>query len=884
MSVTTVEKVKAQPKVQKSNIIPDGAASIQELDALLTRVKKAQQEFANFSQEQVDHIFRSAAIAANAARISLAKNAVAETGMGVIEDKVIKNHFASEFIYNKYKNTQTVGIIDRDDAFGVVKIAEPIGVICGIIPTTNPTSTTIFKALLALKTRNAIVFSPHPRAKDCTIEAARIVLEAAVEAGAPKDIIGWISAPSLEMSQALMTHDDINLILATGGPGMVKAAYSSGKPAIGVGAGNTPALMDETADVQMAVASILMSKTFDNGVVCASEQAVIVHKDIYAQVRQELLARGAYVLSKEEKEKVGKVVLDPKRGTVNASIVGQSAANIAWLAGIEVNPKTKVLVAEVDKIDHSEPFAHEKLSPLLAMYSSKSFEDGVDKARRLVELGGMGHTSLLFTNPLNQDRIEKFGQVLKTGRVLVNMPASQGAIGDVYNFMLEPSLTLGCGSWGGNSISENVGVKHLLNIKTIAQRRENMLWFRVPPKIYHKYGCLPVALQELANKKRAFIVTDGFLFDNGYVDRVTSVLEPLGVTCEIFHQVLPDPTLSTIYAGLEKMNAFNPDVIIGLGGGSPMDAAKIMWLLYEHPDLKFEDMALRFMDIRKRVCQFPNMGDRAEFVAIPTTSGTGSEVTPFSVVTDDRTGLKYPIADYALTPNMAIVDASLVLNMPKSLTSASGIDAITHSLEAFASVLATDYTDGIALESLRNLFEYLPRAYENGASDVEAREKVHDASTMAGMAFANAFLGVCHSMAHKLGAAFHVPHGIANALLISEVVRFNATDVPTKQAAFPQYEYPSAKARYARVARYLDLDGKKDDEKIENLIAALEDIKQRLDIPKSIKDWGVDEKEFLARLDTLAEEAFDDQCTGANPRYPLISEIKEMYTRAYYGK
>ncbi len=869
---------------QREETILDGAKTIQELDELISRVNEAQSVYAKFSQEQVDEIFRQAAIAANEARISLAKQAVAETGMGIVEDKVIKNHFASEFIFHKYKDTKTCGLIEDDRSFGIKKIAEPIGVICGIIPTTNPTSTVIFKALIALKTRNAIIFSPHPRAKACTVEAARIIKTAAERAGAPADLIGWISEPSIELSQRLMQHEHISLILATGGPGMVKAAYSSGKPAIGVGAGNTPALIDETADIKMAVNSIILSKTFDNGVVCASEQSVIVHKNLYAAVKKEFQDRGALILDSNQIGKVREIILDKKRGTVNAAIVGQSAAAIARLAGLEIPETVKVLIGEVSEISKDEPFAHEKLSPCLALYSCESFEDGLDKARQLVELGGFGHTSVLYTDLQNQDRIERYGDVVKTGRVLVNMPSSQGAIGDIYNFRLEPSLTLGCGSWGGNSISENVGVKHLINIKTVAERRENMLWFKVPPKVYFKYGCLPVALQELKGKKRCFIVTDSFLFSAGYVDKITSVLDEMGIDSECFHQVKPDPTLSTINQGLKILNAYQPDVIIGFGGGSPMDAAKIMWLLYENPDVSFEGLALRFMDIQKRIYAFPNIGKKAEMVAIPTTSGTGSEVTPFSVVTDDRTGMKYPIADYALTPNMAIIDAELVKTMPAGLTAASGIDALTHALEAFASIMASDYTNGIALEAIRILFKYLPAAYEQGESDVRAREKVHNASSMAGMAFANAFLGVCHSMAHKLGAAFHIPHGIANAFMINEVIRFNATDTPVKQAAFPQYEYPTAVSRYARIADYLGVGGRKDADKVEKLIQLIEDLKNRLDIPESIQAYGIPEEDFLAKLDDLAEQAFDDQCTGANPRYPLISEIKAMYLAAYYGK
>ncbi len=853
------------------------------LEAMIETVSDAQQVYATYTQERVDAIFRRAAIAANAARIELAKQAVAETGMGIVEDKVLKNHFASEYIFNKYKHEKTCGIVEEDSASGIIKIAEPVGVIAGVIPTTNPTSTAIFKALIAIKTRNGIIFSPHPRAAKCTVEAVRIVLEAAVEAGAPEGIIGWIEEPTLEKTSRLMEHPRVSLILATGGPGMVKSAYSSGKPAIGVGAGNTPAVIDETADIKMAVSSILMSKTFDNGVICASEQSIIVHKDVYGAVAKELKARGAHILSKAEKEKVADIVLDPKRGTVNAAIVGQPAAEVAAMAGVTVPEKTKVLVGEVSAIDLSEPFAHEKLSPVLAMYKCSDFEDGADKARRLVELGGFGHTAVLYTDRLNQDRIRTYGELIKAGRVLVNMPSSQGAIGDMYNFRLEPSLTLGCGSWGGNSVSENVGVKHLINVKTVAERRENMLWFRLPPKIYHKYGCLPVALQDLRGKKRAVIVTDEFLFNAGYVDKVTTVLEPLGIDCQTFHRVEPDPTLSTINDGVTLMNAFEPDVVIGLGGGSPMDAAKIMWVLYEHPDVTFEGLALRFMDIRKRIYEFPHLGTRATMVAIPTTSGTGSEVTPFSVVTDDKSGYKYPIADYTLTPHIAIVDTELVMTMPPALTAASGIDAVTHAVETIASSMSTDYTNGIALEALRILFKYLPQAYREGAANLRAREKVHNAATMAGMAFANSFLGVCHSMAHKLGAVFHITHGVANAMLINQVIKFNATDVPVKQAAFPQYEYPSAKSRYARIADYLGLGGTSDDDKVNRLIEEIEDLKGALELPAAIKDAGIDEAEFLGAVDTLAENAFDDQCTGANPRYPLISELREIYLKAWEG-
>lgn len=858
--------------------------NIHEMDELITKVRNAQRRFAAFPQRKVDEIFKAAALAANDARIDLAKMANEETGMGIVEDKVIKNHFASEFIYNKYKDTPTCGIIEHDEAFGIQKIAEPIGVIAGIIPTTNPTSTTIFKSLISLKTRNGIIFSPHPRAAKCTVEAARIVLDAAVKAGAPAGIIGWIDEPSIELSNAIMSHDGIALILATGGPNMVHAAYSSGTPSIGVGPGNTPALIDEHSDVKMAVNSIILSKTFDNGMICASEQSVVVHKKVAKDVKKEFEKRGAYFVNAEERDKLRTVILDPERHTINPSIVGQSAATIATMAGFDVAPETKILIAEAEDVSETEPLAHEKLSPCLAMYSCANFNEGVDISRQLVELGGFGHTSVLYTSPTKRDRIDRFGEVVKTGRVLVNMPSSQGAIGDVYNFRLEPSLTLGCGSWGGNSVSENVGVKHLLNIKTIAERRENMLWLRMPSQMYHKYGCLPTALQELKNKKRCFIVTDGFLFNNGYVDTVTESLDAMGVEWTVFHDVQPDPTIATVRKGVSVLESFSPDVIIGFGGGSPMDAAKIMWLLYEHPELSFEDVAMRFMDIRKRVFEFPPLGEKASFVGIPTTSGTGSEVTPFSVITDDETGQKYPIADYALTPTMAIVDTQLVMNMPKALTAASGIDSVTHSLEAMASAMSTDYTNAMALESLRILFKYLPQAYDRGNQDVKAREKVHNASTMAGIAFANAFLGICHSLAHKLGAAFHITHGVANALLISHVIRYNAADSPTKQAAFPQYEYPSAKSRYARIAEYIGLGGRNDDDKVERLIAAIEDLKASLDLPKTIAAAGVREEAFLAEVDEMAEQAFDDQCTGSNPRYPLISELKEIYLKAFYGE
>ncbi len=843
---------------------------------------QAQRTYAEFRQEPVDEIFRRAAFAANDARIQLARLAASETGMGVMEDKVIKNHFAAEYIYNNYKNTRTCGVIERDLSFGIEKIAEPIGVLAGIVPTTNPTATAIFKALLALKTRNAIIFSPHPRAARCTVEAARVIHEAAVAAGAPPGLIGCIGKPTAELSQRLMQHPRINLILATGGPGMVKAAYSCGKPAIGVGAGNTPAVIDELADVRMAVSSILMSKTFDNGMICASEQSVIVVRALYEAVRQEFIARGAVILTPEQRDKLAAILL--KKGGINADIVGQPAVKIAALAGFKVPPLAKVLIAEVEKIGTEEPFSYEKLSPVLALYAAESFAVAVEKARALVEFGGIGHTSVLYTDPARRDRIETFSARVKTGRVLVNMPSSHGAIGDIYNFRLEPSLTLGCGSWGGNSVSENVGVKHLLNIKTVAERRENMLWFNVPPKIYFKAGSLPLALRDLKGHRRAFIVTDKQLFDLHYADRVTRVLDELNIDHEVFFEVEPDPSLTTVRRGLAVMNSFKPDVIIAMGGGSPMDAAKIMWLMYEYPDVEFEGLALRFMDIRKRIYEFPKLGRKAMMVAIPTTSGTGSEVTPFAVVTDDRTGAKYPIADYELTPNMAIIDSELVLNMPPKLTAHSGIDALTHAIEAMVSVLSTEYTNAMALESIRLLFKYLPDAYRNGAADPRAREKVHHAGTMAGMAFANAFLGICHSMAHKLGAAFHLPHGLANALLINTVIRYNATDVPFKQTSFPQYTYPSAKARYARIADHLGLGGNTPDEKVDRLVAEINKLKKAIGLPGSIREAGVAEKEFHTQLDTLAANAFDDQCTGANPRYPLIPEIKDLFLRAYEGK
>ncbi len=853
----------------------------QPLEALIQNVKAAQAVYATFPQERVDAIFRAAALAANDARIRLARLAVEETGMGILEDKVIKNHFASEYIYNKYKHEKTCGTLSYDASFGLRRVAEPIGILAGIVPTTNPTSTAIFKSLIALKTRNGIIFSPHPRAKRSTAEAARIVLAAAVAAGAPADIIGWIAEPTVDLSNHLMRHPAINMILATGGPGMVKAAYSSGKPALGVGAGNTPAVIDETAEIRMAVSSILMSKTFDNGVICASEQSAVVVDAVYDAVRAEFKARGAHLLTADQKKKVGAVIL--KDGRLNAAIVGQPAAAIAAMAGVEVPADVKVLIGEAVEIGPGEPFAYEKLSPVLALYRAKDFDDAVAQAAALVEFGGIGHTSALYTDVRNTERAQAFGAAMKTGRVLVNMPSSQGAIGDIYNFKLEPSLTLGCGSWGGNSISENVGVKHLMNIKNIAERRENMLWFRIPPKVYMKYGCLALALRELADRRRAIIVTDRPLYDLGYADRVTQVLDTLDIEHEVFFDVKPDPDLTTIRRGLDLCTSFKPDVIIALGGGSPMDAAKMMWLMHENPGAKFEEMAMRFMDIEKRICAFPEQPRKVRFVAIPTTSGTGSEVTPFAVVTDDATGKKYPIADYALTPDMAIIDTELVLNMPRRLTAHGGIDALTHALEAMVSVLSTEFTNSMALEAIRILFKYLPDSYANGSQDIKAREKVHHAATLAGMAFANAFLGICHSMAHKLGARFDLPHGLANGLLIVEVIRYNATDIPIKQTAFPQYTYPTAKSRYARVADYLQLGGRTEDEKVERLVAAVEGLKAKLEIPRSIRDAGVPEAAFRDALETLAEDAFDDQCTGANPRYPLISEIKGLYLNAFTG-
>ena len=854
------------------------------LEEKIARLRAAQQKYSTYTQEQVDKIFLAAAIAANRARIPLAKLAVEETGMGVVEDKVIKNHYASEYIYNKYRDTKTCGVIEEDKAYGIRKVAEPIGLVAAVIPTTNPTSTAIFKTLLALKTRNGIIISPHPRAKKSTIAAAKIVLDAAVAAGAPDEIIGWIDVPSLEMTNLLMKEADI--ILATGGPGMVKAAYSSGKPALGVGAGNTPAVIDSSADITLAVNSIIHSKTFDNGMICASEQSVIVLADIYDKVRAEFAARGCYFLSPSETEKVRKTII--VNGALNARIVGQSAARIAELSGVSVPDGTKILIGEVTSVDISEEFAHEKLSPVLAMYKATDIEDAFAKAEHLIADGGFGHTSSIYLNTATEaDKLTEFYQRMKTCRVLVNTPSSQGGIGDIYNFKLTPSLTLGCGSWGGNSVSENVGVKHLLNIKTVAERRENMLWFRAPQKVYIKKGCLPVALDELAtvmHKTKAFIVTDSFLYNNGYTKPIEDKLNEIGIAHTCFFDVAPDPTLACAKAGAEQMRAFRPDVIIALGGGSAMDAAKIMWVLYEHPEVDFMDMAMRFMDIRKRVYTFPKMGEKAYFVAIPTSAGTGSEVTPFAVITDEQSGVKYPLADYELMPNMAIVDTDFHMSAPKGLTAASGIDAVSHALEAYASMMATDYTDGLALKALKTIFEYLPRAYENGQTDVEAREKMANAATMAGMAFANAFLGVCHSMAHKLGAFHHIPHGVANALMLDEVLRFNAAEVPAKMGTFPQYDHPHTLRRYAEVAEYLGIKGDNDREKLEGLIAAIDDLKKVIGIKPTIADYVPDEADFLARLDDMTEQAFDDQCTGANPRYPLMSEIKQMYLDAYYGR
>ena len=866
---------------EKTVQVPEIIDSVDALVAKMKAMKEAQKVFATYTQEQVDKIFYEAAKAANQQRIPLAKMAVEETGMGVVEDKIIKNHYAAEYIYNVYKDAKTCGVIEEDKAYGIKKVAEPLGLIAAVIPTTNPTSTAIFKCLIALKTRNAIIISPHPRAKKCTIAAAKVVLDAAVKAGAPEGIIGWIDVPSLDLTNEVMRSSDT--ILATGGPGMVRAAYSSGKPALGVGAGNTPVIIDDTADVRLAVNSIIHSKTFDNGMICASEQSVTVLEPVYDAVKKEFQDRGCYFLMQDELDKVRKTIII--NGAVNAKIVGQPAAKIAAMAGVTVPETTKILIGEVESVDISEEFAHEKLSPVLAMYKAKTFDEALAKAERLVADGGYGHTSSLYINVNEKEKMAKHAAAMKTCRILINTPSSQGGIGDLYNFKLTPSLTLGCGSWGGNSVSENVGIKHLLNIKTVAERRENMLWFRAPQKVYFKKGCMPVALNELRDvlgKKRAFLVTDSFLYMNGYTKPITDKLDELGIVYTTFSDVQPDPTLANAQAGAQAMDAFKPDVIIALGGGSAMDAAKIMWVMYEHPEVDFQDMAMRFMDIRKRVYTFPKMGEKAYFVAIPTSSGTGSEVTPFAVITDQETGVKYPLADYELLPNMAIVDTDNMMSQPKGLTSASGVDVLTHALEAYASIMATDYTDGLALKAMKNVFDYLPIAYNDG-SNVEARQKMADASCMAGMAFANAFLGLCHSMAHKLGAYHHLPHGVANALLISMIVEYNSAEVPTKMGTFPQYEYPHAKARYAECARFCGIQAKDDDEAVKKLIEKIEELKKAVGIKATIRDYGVDEKYFLDTLDEMVENAFDDQCTGANPRYPLMSEIKEMYLRAYYG-
>lgn len=881
MTTKTKKNVESLEKsLNASNVVE----TLDDLEVMISKVKKAQKIFATYSQEQIDAIFKAAAAAADKARIPLARMAVKETGMGVLEDKIIKNHFASEYIYNKHKNAKTCGIIKEDKANGIKIVAEPLGVIAGIVPTTNPTSTAIFKSLIALKTRNAIIFSPHPRAKECTIAAAKLVLDAAVKAGAPEDIISWIDVPSIELSNALMHHESIDCILATGGPGMVKAAYSSGNPALGVGPGNTAAVIDETADIKMAVSSILMSKTFDNGMICASEQSVIVVDSVYEAVKNEFAYRGAYLVNAEEQQKmIDLPFIDPKRGTAHPDIVGQSAHRIAELSGFQTPENAKVLLAERAEVDWEDPFSREKLSPILTLYRASDFEDAAEKAYFLVSHGGAGHTSVLYTDERSKERIDKYAQKMPSCRVLINSPSSQGGIGDLYNFKLEPSLTLGCGSWGGNAVSGNVGVENLLNYKTVAERRENMLWFKVPPKVYFKRGALDLALRELSGKKRAFIVTDRFLFNSGAVDNITKVLDEIGIEHEVFFDVKPDPTLSTINQAMAVLKPFEPDVIISLGGGSPMDAAKIMWLLYEQPDTNFEDIAMRFMDIRKRICSIPELGKKATMVAIPTTSGTGSEVTPFAIITDDETQVKYAIADYALTPNMAIVDPNFVDGMPKGLTSASGIDALVHSIEAYVSCMATNFTNSNALEATKLVFKYLERSYREGANDPVAREKMHYAATIAGMAFANSFLGLCHSMAHKLGAMYHVPHGVANALLIRQVMKYNASDAPKKQAIFPQYKFPCAKMKYGQIADELNLGGNNDDEKAQLLINAVDDLMKKVDLPNSIKDFGVDEETFMNNLDELVELAFDDQCTGANPAYPLMEDIKKIYIDAYYG-
>lgn len=874
----------SQMAKNEKKVVPAVVDSVETLQAKMTAMREAQKVFATFTQEQVDKIFFEAAMAANKARIPLAKMAVEETGRGVLEDKVIKNHYAAEYIYNAFKDTKTCGVIEENAAFGTKKIADPIGLVAAVIPTTNPTSTAIFKTLICLKTRNAIIISPHPSAKACTIEAAKVVLNAAVKAGAPEGIIGWIDVPSLELTNMVMKESDI--ILATGGPGMVKAAYSSGKPALGVGAGNTPVVIDDTADIKLAVSSIIHSKTFDNGMICASEQSVTVLDSIYNDVKKEFAYRGCYFLKKgDELDKVRKTII--VNGALNAKIPGKSAYEIAQMAGVNVPEDTKILIGEVESVDQTEEFAHEKLSPVLAMYKAKTFDEALEKAEKLVAGGGLGHTASLYVHPSQTEKIAKHAQAMKTCRILVNTPSSHGGIGDLYNFNLAPSLTLGCGSWGGNSVSENVGVKHLINVKTVAERRENMLWFRTPEKVYFKKGCMPVALDELKNvlgKKKAFIVTDSFLYHNGYVSAIEAKLDEMGIQHTCFFEVAPDPTLQCARKGAEMMTAFQPDTIIALGGGSAMDAAKIMWVMYEHPDANFEDMAMDFMDIRKRVFTFPKMGEKAYFVAIPTSSGTGSEVTPFAIITDADTGVKWPIADYELLPNMAIVDVDNMMTQPKGLTSASGIDVMTHAIEAYVSIMATDYTDGLALKAVKMVFENLPSAYENGANDPQAREMMANASCMAGMAFANAFLGVNHSMAHKLGAFHHLPHGIANAVLLTEVIRYNSEEVPTKMGTFSQYAYPHARARYAEIGRFVGCTGKNDEEVVEQLIAKLEDLKEKVGIKKNIKEYGIDEKYFMETLDEMSEQAFNDQCTGANPRYPLIKEIKELYKKCYFGK
>ena len=877
-SKKTVENL--EKTLNKSSLVD----SAEQLELLIERAKKAQKIFATFTQEQVDAIFKAAATAADKARIPLARLAHEETGMGVLEDKIIKNHFASEYIYNKHKNAKTCGVIKEDKANGIKIVAEPLGVIAGIVPTTNPTSTVIFKSLIALKTRNAIIFSPHPRATKSTIAAAKLVYEAAVKAGAPEDIIGWIDVPSIELSSQLMQHPNIACILATGGPGMVKAAYSSGNPALGVGPGNACALIDETADIQMAVSSILMSKTFDNGMICASEQSVVVVEDVYEEVKKEFLYRGAYLVNKaEQKKMVDLPFIDPARGTAHPAIVGQSAHKIAELSGFKTPEDAKILLVERPEVDWNDPFSREKLSPILAMYKAKNYEQAAEMAYELVSKGGAGHTSVLYTDERKSDRINAYAEKMPTCRVLINSPSSQGGIGDLFNFKLEPSLTLGCGSWGGNAVSGNVGVEHLLNYKTVAERRENMLWFKAPAKIYFKRGATDLALRELQGKKRAFIVTDSFLYNSGAVNKITNVLDEIGIEHQVFFDVKPDPTLSTINQAMSILKPFEPDVIISLGGGSPMDAAKIMWLMYEQPDTVFEDISMRFMDIRKRICQLPELGKKATMVAIPTTSGTGSEVTPFAIITDDETHVKYAIADYALTPNMAIIDPNFVDGMPKGLTSASGIDALVHAIEAYVSCMATNFTNSNALEASKLVFKYLERSYNEGANDPIAREKMHYAATIAGMAFANSFLGLCHSMAHKLGAMYHVPHGVANALLFRQIIKYNASDAPHKQAIFPQYKFPNAKAKYGQIADELGLGGSNDDEKVQLLIKAVDELMDKIELPKSIKDFGVDEKTFMDNLDELVELAFDDQCTGANPAYPLMSDIKQIYIDAYYG-